>query len=110
MATKRTYRPRIAGHGGLSLGAHAFLRDDEYDPGLGGSLWPGNEHAWLLDHDDEPYALMGDAARLVSGLSARELVERYGAEVLKEYQAEHGADAFPAWFDRFNEAGVDAAK
>jgi hypothetical protein len=102
MASNRSWRGRTA-RPELSLGAVAFLRDDEYDPGLGGSLWPGNEHSWLLDHDDEPYALFGNAAQQVSGLSARNLVERYGAEYLKVYDAEHPGKK-PGWWYRFNVA------
>jgi hypothetical protein len=107
MPTVRTFRGRIAGQAQLSLGAHAFLRDDEYDPALGGLLFPANEHAWLLDHDDEPYVLYGDAARQVSGKSARELVTEYGDVYLKAFQREHGPGEFPAWHYRFN-GGDDA--
>jgi hypothetical protein len=82
------------------LGAVAFLRDDPYDPGLGGALWPGNEHYWLCDHDDEPYFLRGEAGRQVSGLSARELVEKYGDKFLAEWIAVYPGTR-PAWWYRF---------
>jgi hypothetical protein len=102
MPTVRRYRGRVAGQATLSLGAIAFLRDDEYDPGLGDALWPGNEHAWLLDHDDQPYVLNGDAARKVSGQSARELVEKFGDAYLAEYVKDHPGEK-PRWFFRFRD-------
>jgi hypothetical protein len=88
----------------LSLGAIAFLRDDEYDPGLGGALWPGNEHYWLCGSDDEPYFLRGEAARQVSGLSARDLVDKYGDKFLAEWIAERPGTR-PAWWYRFRRPG-----
>jgi hypothetical protein len=103
MPTKRTYRPRVAGQDQLSAGARWFLEDRgevESIDALG--LWEANEACWLYRNDDKPFGLMGDGARRVSGLSARELVERYGADALKEYQAEHGRDRFPEWWHRFN--------
>jgi hypothetical protein len=102
MPTNRAWRGRKGGQGSLSLGAIAFLRDDPYDPRLGGDLWPGNEHSWLTRHDDEPYVLLGpNAMRKVSGMSARQLVERYGDEYIKDYVAEYPGER-PAWWWRFN--------
>jgi len=101
MPTNRTYRGRIAGQATLSLGAIAYLRDDPYDPGLGNALWPGNEHVHLMAHGDTPYTLNGDAARQICGLSARELVDRFGDEYLKAFIAEHPGKR-PSWWWRFN--------
>ena len=103
MPSNRTWRGRKAGHGTLSLGAIAYLRDDPYDPGLGGVLWAGNEHSHLMAHGGAPYTLNGDAARQVCGLSARELVEQHGDRFLAEFIAEHPGQR-PAWWWHFNVA------
>jgi hypothetical protein len=100
MPTNRRFRSRTPQQE-LSLGAIAYLRDDPYDPGLGNALWPGNEHSHLSAHGDTPYSLQGDAARQACGLSARELVERYGDQFLAEYIAKHPGKR-PAWWWVFN--------
>jgi hypothetical protein len=100
MPTNRRFRSRTPQQE-LSLGAIAYLRDDPYDPGLGNALWPGNEHSHLSAHGDTPYSLQGDAARQACGLSARELVERYGDQFLAEYIADHPGQR-PHWWWAFN--------
>jgi hypothetical protein len=99
MPTTRTYRSRIAGQATLSEAAIRYLRDEHHWDGL--SLFGVNELCHLGRHGDVPYHLQGDAAREVSGLSSRELVEQYGDKYLKAFVAEQPGRR-PAWWRRFN--------
>jgi hypothetical protein len=88
---------------GLSEAARRFLMGmgDDLDRDYEGlSVMEWNELDWLSFRgpDDEAY-YAGSEPRL----SARELVERFGAEFLKAYQKEHGKGEFPSWWHRFNE-------
>jgi hypothetical protein len=100
-------KAKTTGAAGLSEAARRFLMgmgDDLEKDFEGLSLMDWNELDWLSFRgpDDEPY-YAGAEPRF----SARELVERHGAEFLKLYKKEHGKDAFPAWHYRFN-GGDDA--
>jgi hypothetical protein len=110
MPTTRTYRSRTT-QAALSEAARRFLMgqgDDLEHDFEGLSLEGWNELDWLAFRgpDDEAYVWNGAAGK-VSGLSAKELVQRFGAEFLKAYQREHGPGEFPAWHYRFN-GGDDA--
>jgi hypothetical protein len=99
MPTNRTYRGRLAGQATLSEAAQRYLRGETDCDGL--SLFGWNELCHLLAHGGTAYHLTGDAARQVSGLSARELVEQHGDPFLAEYIAEHPGQR-PHWWWHFN--------
>jgi hypothetical protein len=98
---------KTTGSSGLGEAARRFLMglgddlDHDYE-GLSLMEWNELDHLSFRGDDDEPY-YAGAEPRL----SARQLVERFGAEFLKLYKKEHGKDAFPAWHYRFN-GGDDA--